>query len=149
MRSIRSSRSATVVGRLLRASTLTLAGLVSCCIVLEATTDHRAQPMDPELCLAVHRIVDMRTVRFTPVRGPADGPPSDDGFQFYDARFILPVLASARSGSTSKIAVGDMNAAGASRTLRLQNGNSGCSRTSLRRVIRNQEQISPGREGFR
>lgn len=50
----------------------------------------RAQTTENGFCLDVQKLVGMRAARFSPVRGAVDGPPSNDGFQFYDAQFRLP-----------------------------------------------------------
>jgi hypothetical protein len=49
----------------------------------------RAQTVEPGLCPDVQKIAHMAAASFRPVRGLIDGPPSDDGFQFYDAQFKL------------------------------------------------------------
>ena len=49
----------------------------------------RAQTTENGFCLDVQKLVGMRPAGFSPVRGAVDGPPSDDGFQFYDAQFKL------------------------------------------------------------
>lgn len=43
-----------------------------------------------EFCFDLHKLAGMRAAGFSPVRGEIDGPPSDDGFQFYDAQLKLP-----------------------------------------------------------
>lgn len=73
----------------LRGSALILAASMVLCSGADASPDSRAQGTETEFCRAVQKLVGMRTARFSPVRGAADGPPSDDGFQFYDAQFNL------------------------------------------------------------
>jgi hypothetical protein len=85
-----SRRSAVTFMRLcLRGSALTLAASMVLCSGAGASADSRAQGTETEFCLAVQELVGMRTARFSPVRGAVDGPPSDDGFQYYDAQFNL------------------------------------------------------------
>ena len=73
----------------LRGSALILAASMVLCSRADAGPDSRAQRTETEFCLAVQKLVGMRTAGFSPVRGAVDGPPSDDGFQFYDAQFNL------------------------------------------------------------
>jgi hypothetical protein len=86
---MRSSLLKPLAGHLVRASALTLAVVVFLGPGLNATDGGRAQATETGLCADVHKIVAMRTVSFTPVRGLVDGPPSEDGFQFYTAQFTL------------------------------------------------------------
>jgi hypothetical protein len=89
MRTIPFGRRAIGSGHWLGASMLTLAMVVLGCPDLYATDGGEAQGTDISLCADVHKIVAMRPVSFTPVRGFVDGPPSEDGFQFYNTQFIL------------------------------------------------------------
>jgi hypothetical protein len=73
----------------LRGSALTLAASVVLCSGAGASAGSRAQATETQLCLTVQKLEGMRAANFSPVRGAVDGPPSDDGFQFYDARFNL------------------------------------------------------------
>jgi hypothetical protein len=70
-------------------SALTLAALMVFCSSAGPIPASRAQTTETGFCLDVQKLVEMRTARFSPVRGSVDGPPSDDGFQFYDAQFKL------------------------------------------------------------
>jgi len=91
MRRSAATRSAATFRRFsLRACGLTLTALLVLCSSDSTSARTRAQAMEPEFCPAVQKLVDMRAVRFSLVRGSADGPSTDDGFQFYDAQFNLP-----------------------------------------------------------
>lgn len=72
-----------------RGSALMVAALVVLCSGAGARADSRTQATETELCLTVQKLVGMQAAGFSPVRGAVDGPPSDDGFQFYEARFNL------------------------------------------------------------
>jgi hypothetical protein len=72
-----------------RGSALTLAASVVLCSGVGARAGSHTQATETELCLAVQKLAEMRAARFSPVRGAVDGPPSDDGFQFYHARLNL------------------------------------------------------------
>ena len=69
----------------LRASALTSALLVILCARAGTVAPGRALATETEFCLSVRNLVEMRTPGFSAVRGAADGPPSEDGFQFYDS----------------------------------------------------------------
>jgi hypothetical protein len=85
------TRSADIFRRLsLRGCGLTLTALLVLCSSDSTSARTRAQATESELCPAVQKLVGMRAVQFSLVRGVADGPSTDDGFQFYDARFNLP-----------------------------------------------------------
>jgi hypothetical protein len=56
----------------------------------------RAQTTASGFCRDVQKVVGMRSAGFSPVRGAVDGPPSDDGFQFYDAQFKLTGAANCK-----------------------------------------------------
>jgi hypothetical protein len=59
-------------------------------LVLCAGPEAIAWSPENRLCVALEKLVAMRPERFTPARGPIDGPPTEDGFQFYQAQFNLP-----------------------------------------------------------
>ena len=69
---------------------LTLAALMVLSIAGPGATSGAQHTEHDEFCLDLHKLVEMRPARFSPVRGAIDGPPSDDGFQFYDAQLKLP-----------------------------------------------------------
>jgi hypothetical protein len=70
-------------------SALTLAAFMVFCSGAGPDAAIRAQTTEAGLCADVQRLADMSAARFSPVRGAIDGPPSDDGFQYYDAQFKL------------------------------------------------------------
>jgi hypothetical protein len=70
-------------------SALTLAVVMVLCSSAGPGAARRAQTTETGFCLEIQKLVGMRAARFSPVRGVVDGPPSDDGFQFYDAQFTL------------------------------------------------------------
>ena len=71
-------------------SALTLAALMVLGSAAVPAVATRAQATESAFCLDVHKLDGMQAAAFVGVRGPADGPPSDDGFQFYDTPFKLP-----------------------------------------------------------
>jgi hypothetical protein len=91
MRRSAATRSGAIFRRLsLRVCGVTLTALLALCSSDRTSASTGAQVSDPELCPAVQKLADMRAGRFSFVRGAADGPTTDDGFQFYDAQFNLP-----------------------------------------------------------